>query len=225
MIAYTDTRMITIDKRIFFIVFGFDYGMGVICTEISSLGSNTNSEDNCWVSKRSEERDNILRLTGCTEVRNKSKAGDLRQYSEDLMRLFGRYSFSIFLASYLFHRFGDDLEWKDTAAANLLRLRESEGIEELQKALKDLFPHVDDKLIWNAMIDEKFDGISSAERILSLSTDSQDESDKYVSDKSKKVIPPTSLFRVPRVALILSSRTSSIFVLFLRLPVFFLLLL
>ena len=98
--------------------------------------------------KRSEERDNILRLTGCTEVRNKSKAGDLRQYSEDLMRLFGRYSFSIFLTSYLFHRFGDHLDWKDPAAANLLRLRERKGIEELKTALKHMFPHVNDKLIW-----------------------------------------------------------------------------
>ena len=44
------------------------------------------------------------------------------------------------------------MEWKDTAAANLLRLRESKGIEELQRALKDLFPHVDDRVIWNAMI-------------------------------------------------------------------------
>ena len=150
--------------------------------------------------KRSEERDMILRLTGCNvESRNTSRAGDLREYAEDLMRLFGRFSFSVFLASYLFHRFGDHLEWKDTAAANLLRLRESKGIEELKTALKHMFPHVNDKLIWNAMIDEKFDGISAAERILSLSADAHDKGDKDVSVKSKKLELPTSFFVTPRV--------------------------
>ena len=140
----------------------------------------------------------IERYRRYLDRQKKIKEEELREYWTHLRGLF---AISFFLVRYVFERYGEENEWKDVAASILLRVQESKDVEELSKSLKHLFPHVDDELIGNAMIDENFKGIPSAERVLSLSTHSREKVDTAALKDQKKSVSPSLLFRVPKVKL------------------------
>jgi len=95
---------------------------------------------------------------------------------------------SIYLCRYVVERFMDDAYGQGNKAASVLfKIKECKLIQDLYEKLMYLFPHADSFMIQEAIMNEDFDPLATAERVFSLTAHSMETLHTFMQkEKTKK---------------------------------------